>query len=188
MCGLVGRLRAKEGRLRGNLMGKRVDQCARNVITGDSHLGICEVGVPLSIAMDLTVPVKVTRLNIQELRDIVEEGSFSRNGAKNILSQINNSDNTDETYRVTNLQYASGKYRTINIGDVVERYLRDGDYVVMNRQPTLHRNSALAHRVKVMKGTTFRLNVAICPGYNADFDGDEVCFLNLRKKKFITNA
>jgi hypothetical protein len=55
MCGLVGRLRAKEGRLRGNLMGKRVDQCARNVITGDSYLGICEVGVPLSIAMDLTV-------------------------------------------------------------------------------------------------------------------------------------
>ncbi|RYE21353.1 MAG: hypothetical protein EOP45_09675 [Sphingobacteriaceae bacterium] len=176
MCGVVGRLRAKEGRLRGNLMGKRVDQCARNVITGDSYLGICEVGVPHSIAMDLTVPVKVTRLNIDHLRRVIDLGAFALGGAKNILS-LEYGEITDangEEYRVTNLQYASEKYRVIKEGDIVERYLNDGDYVVMNRQPTLHRNSALAHRVKVMKGTTFRLNVAICPGYNADFDGDEM--------------
>jgi DNA-directed RNA polymerase II subunit RPB1 len=50
------RLKGKEGRLRGNLMGKRVDFSARTVITGDPNLELDEVGVPRSIAMNLTYP------------------------------------------------------------------------------------------------------------------------------------
>ena len=50
----------------------------------------------------------------------------------------------------------------------------DGDYVLFNRQPSLHKMSMMAHRVKVMKGNTFRLNVSVTPPYNADFDGDEM--------------
>jgi DNA-directed RNA polymerase II subunit RPB1 len=50
------RLKGKEGRLRGNLMGKRVDFSARMVITGDPNLALDEVGVPKSIAMTLTYP------------------------------------------------------------------------------------------------------------------------------------
>jgi DNA-directed RNA polymerase II subunit RPB1 len=50
------RLKGKEGRLRGNLMGKRVDFSARTVITGDPNLQLDQVGVPKSIAMTLTYP------------------------------------------------------------------------------------------------------------------------------------
>jgi DNA-directed RNA polymerase subunit A' len=62
----------------------------------------------------------------------------------------------------------------IEPGWTVERQLRDGDVVLFNRQPSLHRMSIMAHRVKVMEGRTFRLNPAVCPPYNADFDGDEM--------------
>ena len=62
----------------------------------------------------------------------------------------------------------------ISIGDIVNRHLLDNDYVLFNRQPSLHKMSMMAHRVKVMKGNTFRLNVSVTPPYNADFDGDEM--------------
>ena len=62
----------------------------------------------------------------------------------------------------------------IEPGWTVERQLRDNDVVLFNRQPSLHRMSIMAHRVKVMEGRTFRLNPAVCPPYNADFDGDEM--------------
>lgn len=126
-------------------------------------------------------------MNIKELTDIVEKGYFDRLGAKNIIRTP-----TSNKKIIINLKYASTERKRLQEGDIVERYLRDGDYVMMNRQPTLHRNSALAHEVVVMPGmkpkvwvlnihiilgTTFRLNVMICPGYNADFDGDEVLLL-----------
>ena len=76
------RLRGKEGRIRGNLMGKRVDFSARTVITADPNLQIDQVGVPRSIALNLTVPEKVTRLNIRELQKLVENGPDIHPGAK----------------------------------------------------------------------------------------------------------
>ena len=76
------RLRGKEGRIRGNLMGQRVDFSARTVITADPNLQIDQVGVPRSIALNLTVPEKVTRLNIRELQKLVENGPDIHPGAK----------------------------------------------------------------------------------------------------------
>ena len=58
----------------------------------------------------------------------------------------------------------------LNIGDVVERHLQKGDVVLLNRQPTLHRGGMLAMEVIPMPGKSFRLNLAITPSFNADFD------------------
>eukprot|EP00919_Chromeraceae_sp_WS-2016_P025350 GHVR01059950.1.p1 GENE.GHVR01059950.1~~GHVR01059950.1.p1 ORF type:complete len:140 (+),score=9.45 GHVR01059950.1:206-625(+) len=57
---------------------------------------------------------------------------------------------------------------------IVERTLEDGDFVLFNRQPTLHRMSMMGHRVKILPFSTFRLNLSVCTPYNADFDGDEM--------------
>ena len=62
---ICSRLKAKEGRIRGNLMGKRVDFSARTVITPDPNINIDQLGVPWSIALNLTYPETVTPYNIE---------------------------------------------------------------------------------------------------------------------------
>lgn len=62
----------------------------------------------------------------------------------------------------------------ISFGTIVERTLENGDYVLFNRQPTLHRMSMMGHRVRILPYNTFRLNLSVCTPYNADFDGDEM--------------
>lgn len=64
--------------------------------------------------------------------------------------------------------------RNLAVGDVVERHLLDGDIVLFNRQPSLHKMSIMAHRAKILPGRTFRFNECVCAPYNADFDGDEM--------------
>ena len=58
----------------------------------------------------------------------------------------------------------------LNYGDTVNRHMVNGDIILFNRQPSLHKMSMMAHRVRVMEGNTFRLNVDVCKPYNADFD------------------
>jgi DNA-directed RNA polymerase II subunit RPB1 len=84
---IASRLKGKEGRLRGNLMGKRVDFSARSVITPDPNLSLDELGVPVSIAMNLTVPEYVTGSNIDYLRQLVEKGPLEWPGAKYIIRE-----------------------------------------------------------------------------------------------------
>lgn len=160
------RLRGKEGRIRGNLMGKRVDFSARTVITADPNLQIDQVGVPRSIALNLTVPERVTRLNIQELQQLVENGPDVHPGAKYVVRD----DGTRQ-----DLRYApSTSGVALNVGWTVERHMRDDDVVLFNRQPSLHKMSIMGHRVKVLDWSTFRLNLSVTTPYNADFDGDEM--------------
>ena len=163
---IAQRLKGKEGRLRGNLMGKRVDFSARTVITADPNLGVEQVGVPRSVAMNLTVPVKVTAFNMQELSQLVSNGPTMHPGAKHIIR----SDGT----RI-DLRFVKNK-SDLNLahGWIVERHLCDGDAVIFNRQPSLHKMSIMAHRAKVLDWSTFRLNLACTSPYNADFDGDEM--------------
>ena len=69
----------------------------------------------------------------------------------------------------------SSKYKIkLNIGDVVERHLRDGDIVIFNRQPSLHRISMMGFKAKISLGKTLRFNECVCAPFNADFDGDEM--------------
>ena len=160
------RLNGKFGRIRGNLMGKRVDFSSRSVITPDASLKINQLGVPLKIAKNLTFPERANTRNTKYLTKLVENGPDVYPGA-NILERKNGDK--------ISLRYVDRKSIVIGENDIVHRHLLDGDIVLFNRQPTLHRMSMMAHEVKVMKeGNTFRMNVADTKPYNADFDGDEM--------------
>ncbi len=165
---LAQRLKGKEGRFRLNLSGKRVDFSARTVISPDPNISIDEVGVPLDIAMQLTVPERVTEWNIERLRQYVRNGPDKYPGAKYVIRP--------DGKRIR-LKFAQDLLEVANAlepGFIVERHLIDGDIVLFNRQPSLHRMSIMAHRVKVLPYKTFRLNLCVCTPYNADFDGDEM--------------
>ena len=160
------RLKGKEGRLRGNLMGKRVDFSARTVITGDPNLSLDEVGVPRSIAKTLTYPETVAPFNIERLRKLVANGPNDHPGAKYVIRD------TGERIDLRHHKRA-GEIR-LAFGWKVERHIVDGDFIIFNRQPSLHKESMMGHRVRVMPYSTFRLNLSVTSPYNADFDGDEM--------------
>ena len=163
---LKARLGAKTGRVRGNLMGKRVDFSARSVITPDANIDLDELGVPDEIAMNLTFPEMVTSFNRDRLMSYVRRGPSNYPGAKSVELR------TDK--RTINLKYINPDMIDLKEGDVVHRHLIDGDSVLFNRQPSLHKASMMCHRVRVLPCSTFRLNVSATKPYNADFDGDEM--------------
>jgi DNA-directed RNA polymerase II subunit RPB1 len=147
-------------------MGKRVDFSARTVITPDPNLQLYEVGVPYSIAKNLTYPEIVTPYNKERLMELVINGPDEYPGAKYI--------ERDDGYRV-NLAYVQNRSDIqLEYGYKVIRHLRDGDFVLFNRQPSLHKMSIMGHRIRVMPYSTFRLNLSVTSPYNADFDGDEM--------------
>ncbi len=165
---LAQRLKGKEGRFRGSLAGKRVDFSARTVISPDPNLSINEVGVPIDIAKILLVPERVTEWNIEEMRELVRRGPYEYPGANYVVRP--DGGRTDLRY----VRDREALAEALRPGYIVERHLRDGDIVLFNRQPSLHRMSIMAHRVKVLPHKTFRLNLLVTPPYNADFDGDEM--------------
>ena len=165
---LAQRLKGKEGRFRGSLAGKRVDFSARTVISPDPKLSINEVGVPVEVAKVLVVPEKVTAWNLEEMRELVRRGPYEYPGANYVIRP----DGGRIDLRFVKDRNAIAE--TLKPGYIVERHLRDGDIVLFNRQPSLHRMSIMAHRVRVLPYKTFRLNLLVCPPYNADFDGDEM--------------
>lgn len=160
------RLKSKEGRLRGNLMGKRVDFSARTVITGDPNLDLDQVGVPRSIARVLTFPERVTVYNIHKLQGLVRNGPLEHPGAKFIIRE--------DGSRIDLRYHKRAGEISLQLGWIVERHVVDNDYIIFNRQPSLHKESMMGHRVKVMPYSTFRLNLSVTSPYNADFDGDEM--------------
>jgi DNA-directed RNA polymerase II subunit RPB1 len=161
------RLKSKEGRIRGNLMGKRVDYSARSVITPDPRISINELGVPIKIAMNLTFPERVNKYNREKLTKLITNGPDNYPGAK----YIRKANQDYRTIRIKNLDIT-----TINLedNDIVDRHMMNGDFILFNRQPSLHKMSMMSHKVKVMPYDTFRLNPAVTPSYNADYDGDEM--------------
>ena len=159
------RLKGKEGRIRNNLMGKRVDYSGRSVITPDPNIELDHLGVPFKIAMNLTYPEIVNDFNKEKLNGLLENGIDKYPGIK-LIQKINNTKITITKFNKNDI--------ILENGDIVHRHLLDGDWVLFNRQPSLHKMSMMAHRVKVMKGNTFRLNISVTPPYNADFDGDEM--------------
>ncbi len=164
---LAQRLKTKEGRFRHNLTGKRVNFSARAVISPDPLISINDVGVPIEVAMELTIPIKVTEHNIKELRKLVLNGNDVYPGANYVIRP----DGTRKRILKDNKEDIA---KELAPGYIVERHLLDGDVVLFNRQPSLHRMSIMAHRVRVMPYKTFRLHLTACPPYNADFDGDEM--------------
>ncbi|KAF7776405.1 hypothetical protein Agabi119p4_4798 [Agaricus bisporus var. burnettii] len=164
--GFVQRLKGKQGRFRGNLSGKRVDFSGRTVISPDPNLRIDEVAVPERVAKILTYPERVTPHNIEMLRKAVRNGPDVHPGA-NYVSRA-------ETKKILRFPNRNSIADGLAVGDVVERQIIDGDIVLFNRQPSLHKLSIMCHRAKVRPWRTFRLNECVCGPYNADFDGDEM--------------
>jgi len=168
--GMSERLKGKGGRIRNNLMGKRVNFSARTVITSDPNLDLDELGMPLRIAMNLTIPEVVTPNNITKLSKLVSNGRNVYPGANYVLKK-------NRSYgrrNLIDLRYQNKTNHKLQYGDVVERHMLDGDVVLFNRQPSLHKLSMMSHRIRVindLRYNTFRMNVNVTPPYNADFDG-----------------
>ena len=169
---LVVRLKGKEGRFRANLQGKRVDFSARTVITPDALMDIDQLGVPIAIARNLTFPEIVTHNNIKKLEQLVKNGRNMYPGANFVIPM----EKFNKRHTIIDLRYGRNEI-ILKIGDIVERHLIDDDIVLFNRQPSLHMQSMMSHRVKVIHDeniASFRLNLAILKPYGADFDGDEM--------------
>ena len=222
--GLKERLTGKDGQLRNNLMGKRVEFSARTVIGPDPCLRFGEIGLPKKIAEELTIPERVTKFNHKYLTKLVNEGhanyvilhkkdgekrlnlkyALHKKGTQLLYNDIVIRDNTrikvvngnivlkpdDKLERdgkimeignqfskqrdKNKLFYPTKREIHLRIGDEVYRHLRDGDIVLLNRQPTLHKGSMLAKRVKIISGKTIKLDLSTTKTFNADFDGDEM--------------
>nr|CAB3487477.1 unnamed protein product [Digitaria exilis] len=165
--GLVQRLKGKTGRFRGNLSGKRTEYTGRTVISPDPNLRITEVAIPVLMARVLTYPERVSNYNIEKLRQCIRNGPYKHPGANFYV--------TPDGERMS-LKYGDRRIaaRDLKCGYIVERHLEDGDVVLFNRQPSLHRMSIMSHRARIMPWRTLRFNESVCNPYNADFDGDEM--------------
>lgn len=160
---IIQRLKGKKGRFRYNLTGKRVNHAARSTIVPDPYISISEIGVPAEAATELTVPEFVTEWNLETIRKMIEKTDkpvyiIRPNGSRRKVSDENREEVAKE----------------LDVGYRVERNLQDGDIVLFNRQPSLHRLSMMAHTARIMPGKVFRMNPIVCSPYNADFDGDEM--------------
>ena len=164
---LSQRLKGKEGRFRGSLSGKRVNFSARTVISPDPTLSLNEVGVPERVAREMTQTMNVSERNLDQAKQYVQNGPEGHPGA----NYVKRPDGRRLKVTAKNCEELAEK---VGAGWEVNRHLIDGDIVIFNRQPSLHRMSIMAHEVVVMPYKTFRLNTVVCPPYNADFDGDEM--------------
>lgn len=161
------RIKGKKGIIRNNLMGKRVNYSARTVISPDPRLKLNEVGIPLQVAMRLTIPEKVTEKNIDFIKNLVQNGPTKYPGANYIITKTGSK-------KIIANDYMDFLLNEIEPGYTVHRHLLDGDSCVFNRQPSLHKLSMMGHIVKVLPIKTFAINPGVCKPYNADFDGDEM--------------
>ena len=172
---LSQRLKGKDGRFRNSLSGKRVNFSARTVISPDPTLSLNEVGIPDRVATEMTITMNVTERNVDEARQYVANGPNAHPGA----NYVRRPDGRRLKVTEKNCEALAGRgeaeaAQVVGVGWEVNRHLVDGDIVIFNRQPSLHRMSIMAHEVVVMPAKTFRLNTTVCPPYNADFDGDEM--------------
>jgi len=166
MKSIIQRIKGKDGRIRGNLMGKRVDFSARSVVSPGPTLDVDEVGVPRRIARTLTVPETVNAYNVADLTARVRRGPDVDGGAQVVIAPDGTVIDLGHCQRRDTLQ--------LPFGAVVERTLVDGDVVIFNRQPSLHKPSLMGHRVKLVDTCSFQVNLSVTAPYNADFDGDEM--------------
>ncbi|XP_039975895.1 DNA-directed RNA polymerase I subunit RPA1 [Xiphias gladius] len=173
-------LEKKEGLFRKHMMGKRVDYAARSVICPDMYIGTNEIGIPTVFATKLTYPQPVTPWNVKELRQAVLNGPNVHPGA----SMVINEDGRRTILSATSLVQREAVAKQLLTPcpgphkmpmKIVNRHIKNGDVLLLNRQPTLHRPSIQAHSARILPGEkVLRLHYANCKAYNADFDGDEM--------------
>lgn len=174
-------LEKKAGLLRKHMMGKRVNYAARSVISPDPYINVDEIGIPMVFATKLSYPTPVTPRNVDQMRKAVINGPDQYPGALSVEFEDGRKIRLD----VASLTKREGIAKTLltpnpdgslkNATKIVHRHLQTGDALLLNRQPTLHKPSIMAHKARVLKDEkTLRLHYANCKSYNADFDGDEM--------------
>lgn len=194
--GIKQLLEKKTGLFRQHMMGKRVNFAARSVISPDVNIETNEIGVPPVFAQKLTFNEPVTVHNIERMRRLVINGPNkypgavairNENGIETLLGRLTVEQRTALANQLLTPQEHTSRQSRGTFGGLgrtaatppankqVLRHLVDGDILILNRQPTLHKASMMAHRARVLKGErTIRMHYANCNSYNADFDGDEM--------------
>ncbi|XP_047337717.1 DNA-directed RNA polymerase I subunit 1-like isoform X2 [Impatiens glandulifera] len=184
--GICQLLEKKEGIFRQKMMGKRVNYACRSVISPDPYLAVNEIGIPPYFALRLTYPERLTPWNATNLRNAIINGPEIHPGATHYVDKmstvklpVNKKARVAISRKLPSSRGVVSLFSKSSEGDsegkTVYRHLRDGDIVLVNRQPTLHKPSIMAHVVRVLKGEkTLRMHYANCSSYNADFDGDEM--------------
>lgn len=213
--GIKERLTGKNGIIRTNLLGKRVDMSGRTVIGPDPTIKMGQMIIPPQIASNLTMRVHVTNFNIEYLTNLIDQGKvnlvYNDKGTPfkmchalffkgtrlhhgDTIIRIDPTTGNEIQHIITNgkeiikhgdrlirngeeifdLEFPEKRVYKLEIGNIVERQIMDGDILLLNRQPTLHSQSMLAQEVLIREGKTIRFNLAINKGFNADFDGDEM--------------
>jgi DNA-directed RNA polymerase beta' subunit len=164
MMSIADRWPKKTGRPRQHLTARRCNYMARSVITEDNLLRPDEVGVPVSIAKELTIPITVQSWNLHLLQQyFLNRDKYP--GCSRLIKKSNG-----QKYNISKIPL---DYE-LQYGDVIERHLVDNDVIGFGRQPSLLFSSIGGHKVKILyKGATLRLNISACKLYNADFDGDK---------------
>lgn len=164
---LTSRIKGKKGVIRFNIMGKRSGYTARSVANPDPGLDFGQVLVPSKMAQTLTYPEKVANFNREHLQLLFNDGRITKiipiHGPRGDLG-----------FRVDG--WMLSVYQ-LQIGDIVHRWLQNGDYAIVNRQPTLHRQGMIANKVKLTDDENTKvigLHLSITKALNADFDGDEL--------------
>lgn len=158
-------IRGKDALIRAMIMAKRSNFCARGVISPDDSLKFGELLIPEYMADYLTPQVDVTPDNIDELEALMAQGKI-----KHVIPRPG-SNRSPWSYSPSGVK----KTTMIEVGDVAERCLRDGDIVIAGRQPTIHKYNVMAYRVKIgYDRPTIGLYLAVTGALNADFDGDEM--------------
>jgi DNA-directed RNA polymerase beta' subunit len=203
-CSISSRMNGKHGTVRGHIMGTRGDFCARSVISPDPNLRMNEVGIPWKFAQLLTKPMHVNAINQKSLNEhLIMQNKLKKLDAKKNVETLDRIELTEYeeakrlcTYKLKTIKrqrtflasdgasksffesiddiIAKDGELVLQQGDIVERTLKNGDLVLFNRQPTLHKLSMMAHTVRIVPGGCFRFHPNMCPPYNADYDGDDM--------------
>ena len=191
---IKSRLTGKKGRLRGNLSGKRVDHAARSVVGPDAFHDIYELGVPQSIMRTLTFPEHVNDINLEYLSSCVAVGNNKLHGALTVrVPAIGGRRGIETGEKVHYLSLLDDLGRrdlaaSLKPGMIVERHLRNGDWCLFNRQPSLHKGSIQAFRIYAVPSLQFKLPLPCTKPFNADFDGDEMNLHALQGYEAIAEA
>ena len=144
---ILEKMAKKEGLIRGNILGKRIDFSGRAVITPDPTLELEQCKLPYLMVLEI--------FKLPIAKRILELGKFK------LLNQA--IDFVDECIDKNNPVL----YR------VCETVV-DGEYCVLNRQPSLHKLGMLAFKIKLTLDHVIKIHPLVCPPFNADFDGDQM--------------
>ncbi len=177
---LEDRIKGKEGRFRSSVLGKRVNYGARSVIAPDPFLRLDEVGVPIKIAKEITFPEYVTDINIDRMKTLIRNLN-SYPGANYIITP-------DGIKKKITSTTVDNTVEELKPGYIVERHIMNGDIILFNRQPSLHRLSIMGHYAKVLPYNTLGINPSATLPYNADFDGDEMNIHVLQNEEALAEA